>query len=93
MSYHSDQGRMEREYYTPRELPEGEYEDTVTVYCGYDQCSEFEVEHEETLLVVYVGDTGSVTYTCLRCGLESNHEVSVADSNTYDTDEDWRSDK
>ena len=94
MSYHSDQGRMEREYYTPSESPEGEFEGTQTVYCNYDQCAEFEMEHQVNLVIAYAGRVGTATYTCHRCELDSDHEFDLTDSDFgYDTDEDWRSDK
>jgi hypothetical protein len=94
MSYHSDQGRMEREYYTPRDEPEREVEASVTVYCKYDQCAEFEIEHEVNLLIVCVGNSGTALYTCHRCELDCEFEFDLTDSDFgYDTDEDWRNDK
>lgn len=96
MSYGSDFGRAERAYYTPTEYAEGEYEGTRSLYCSYDQCSEFEHEYEVDVVIGYVGNTGSATYTCHRCGLDSEHEFELDDEEiggAYDTDEDWRHDK
>lgn len=96
MGYASDFGRAERAYYTPTEHAEGEYEGTKTVYCKYDQCAEYEIEHEVDLVIAYVGNAGSGHHTCHRCGLDSDFEFDLDDDEiggAYDTDEDWRHDK
>ena len=96
MSRLYDEGRAERLYYTPPEHAEGEYEGTRSLYCSYDQCSEFEHEHEVEVVIGYVGNAGSATYTCHRCGLDSEHEFELDDSEiggAHDTDEDWRTEK
>jgi hypothetical protein len=64
-------------YLEPREVPEGELELTKTVYCQNENCAEHEMEHEVNVLVVYVGDSGSATYTCHRCELESEFEFDL----------------
>jgi hypothetical protein len=96
MSYASDFGRAEREYYTPREDAEGEYEGTRTVFCKNESCEVFEVEVDADLIITYYGTSGSAVFTCPICNLVSEHEFELDESEIggyYDTDEDWRHDK
>lgn len=71
------QGNAERNYYTPSESPEGELEQTRAVYCQNEDCRDFELEVEETLIVGYSGTYGSASYNCPTCGLQSDHEFTL----------------
>jgi len=94
MSRLYDEGRAEREYYTPRDEPEREVEASVTVYCGYDLCSEYEMEYEVELLIVCVGNSGTALYTCHRCELDNEFEFDLTNLDLgEDADEDWRTEK
>ena len=77
-------------YLEPPEYAEGELELTKTVYCKNEDCGEHEMEHEVNVLVVYVGDSGSTTYTCHRCELVSEFEFDLdAEDFGFDPDAEY----
>lgn len=62
-------------YYEQPDYSEFEREETETVLCFNEDCSEFEVEVEVDILFHYAGNFGTATYTCPACKEESNIEV------------------
>jgi hypothetical protein len=85
-------GNAEREYYMTKDYAEGEREMTKPVYCNYEGCRDYEVEHEVDVLVAYCGNFGTATYTCGSCHHESEHDFEL-DEHDFGYDPDTREDE
>ena len=70
-----------------------EWDDERTVYCGNEDCADFEVEKDLMVSLASYGSDEWGTFDCPTCGTQGEYEGTIEyDESPYDTIEEARGD-
>ena len=70
-----------------------EWDDTRAVYCGNEDCADFEVEKDLMVSLASYGSSEWGTYECPTCKAQGEYEGEIEyDESPYDTIEEARGD-